>query len=145
MTLDEARAIAVKLLRPFGVTDKHRVEGYAQVFARDLRDSDLLNEAVGTVLREHTGGFPPAPGAVVTAYREARHRRAADTPALPEPQLTEEQRAANIERMRKLQAMVAGELDMEGVLDDTVSVVRPREEPVAEDVRVPRRPGKAAS
>jgi hypothetical protein len=115
ITLHEAREEAVRLLRPFGVSDQYRIESYAEIFS-ELHDAQVLHATVGTVLRSHAESWPPSIGQIVEAYRLEVRRSRDETPALGEPDLTAEQRRENVRKARVLLEQVEGELDLDDAL-----------------------------
>lgn len=115
MKIEQAREAALRLLRPFGVTDQTRIEFYAEFFAQ-LKDEMILYDAITGVIATHTSGFPPTIGQVNEAY--ASERRRASQPALPEPELTDEQRKENIRKAHILVEHAAGHMDLDEALQE---------------------------
>jgi hypothetical protein len=121
MTRTEAQLVVETLFRPFKEKDPDRIDAYVDALV-DLQDMETALIAVKGVLAAHTGGWLPTIGQVREAYLVERRRAREAQPALPEPQLTPEQRAENIRRSNILIEHAAGNLDMDAALQELVEV-----------------------
>jgi hypothetical protein len=119
MTAAQAQAAAARLFAAWPsqwarTVDKEATNAVYCAAFQELRTVPQLDEAIATLIR--TEEYLPSIARVLDEYRRLRDRHA--PPALPEPELTPQERAANIERMRRLAKAVEEGVGFDRVLDD---------------------------
>jgi hypothetical protein len=115
MTHAEAVQVVTRLFAAF--PDRHRPPDTKAIYVEHVEKLNDHQTALAVVASlESSASWLPTIATVEESYRE--YRRAHPLPALPEPELTPQERSENVRKMHVLLDQIEGHVDMDEALKE---------------------------